>query len=618
MIRERPMNHSADRSWFRAAIVPSLLWCSVLAAGCTHLEVVRSTVDGGWQKVPGLTYYGEKPYLLVYPLEGRPGISWQIVYLPDRAETYSISLKGWLGLQSYRVELSEAGTLRSVTAGPAYQAAAPEAPTYLGQQVQAALTAGSSTSSVNPAPGLYEIVFDRDTGTFRGLRLIRFESSLVESPSSQKGPRVREIRFETFPDKPEVVSAILLELDPPVPQPNKGACLPPGLEVSMLRDGTKFEKVCNPPLNCKTSGQEIRCAVGERILHSFLVRALTSGSVEGRPMDAVVEGRFPSLPGGFASFEPSAEIQFGMTSDGKVRTIAVQYDRRGGSCINPDDPGTRAVLREGHNISELWLPQKSDKCLLGSTLTLAVPARDIFVSVIPKNAGGLSGKMVFASASAPSAAAENRTLNLNVSASGATQSTLTVTPSTGEPKLPVPPVGKPQGHTSSWPRKQSEELPTRLIETEGHLTNSQFSSFTVRFAASIEAARGYIKASGWWMPVNSQKDNAEKEVILPISREDIGEKKVIVPIDGTTCAKQGVSANWKKFESIRYTPPKAYKGKDFETLLFNLSSPSAGARRMCFELQFQRPAKGRNASGEPEPHVITVDESLLAAPDASP
>jgi hypothetical protein len=593
-----------------AAKIPSILWCCFLTAGCTQLEVVRRTPEGGWQKAPGLIYYAPKPYLLVYPLAGHPGTSWRIVYLPDPTETYSIYLKGWLGIRSYRFEMSEAGTLRSVTAGPAYQATLPEAP-YLEKEVQAAFGASSSERLLIPAPGLYEIVVDPATRTFKSLRPIRIEPALLPDSSSPWGPRVREIRFETSSDRPQVVSAIVLDLDPPVPPPEKGACLPPGLEVVMLRDGTRIEQLCSPPLDCKTSGQEVRCMLSDLTPHSYFVRTVTSATVEGRRLDTVLGGRFPSRPEGLALHEPSAEVHFGMTSDGRVRTIAVQYDRHGGSCIDPKEPGVRDVLREerrdalrerkrdkGSEDVDHWTDHTKDRCELVSTLTLAPPAGDVSVAVIPRNAAGVYGTAVFASAPSEAVADARPVLNVTASANGSAQSTQTPTVS--------PPKGEPptKDHGGDGPRNDGtgKEEPTGLIAAEGQLTNSRFSAFKVRFTASRETARRPIGVSGWWIPATSKK------VIAKMFGE-----RVISRRDNTTCAKLGV-LNWTKLDRIRLSLPRTFdNNSDFETLI---SFPViAEARLLCLELEFQRLVQAKRVN---ETHVITVDESLLRDPPDPP
>ena len=139
--------------------------CCLLVAGCS--ATVTHKVDTADDAATGIRYYNSAPYLLVYS-DGKNGLNWQIVYLPDqtRVMTAEPDIRGGrtemtLGLSSGI--LTTASTVGDTTALPKALIAA----------VQTALpllmAAGATTAQPGfPPPSLYRLVVNGNTLTFKG------------------------------------------------------------------------------------------------------------------------------------------------------------------------------------------------------------------------------------------------------------------------------------------------------------------------------------------------------------------------------------------------------------------------------------------------------------------
>jgi hypothetical protein len=124
-------------------------------------------------KATGVRYYESSPYLLVYP-NGRNGLRWQILYLPDQSKEME-ACPNSIGGRSELTMYFQNGMLASNT-GLVDSTAIPKA---LIAAVQAAIPtiAGlreampvEPTQRLVPAPSLYKIVVRGDKVAFYGCK----------------------------------------------------------------------------------------------------------------------------------------------------------------------------------------------------------------------------------------------------------------------------------------------------------------------------------------------------------------------------------------------------------------------------------------------------------------
>lgn len=137
---------------------------TVLLGACSAHVSHRVNVDDA--KASGIRYYNSAPYLLVYS-DGKNGLNWQIIYLPDQTRIMTAAPE----ISGARVEMAmnfSNGVLNSAaTSGDS--TAVPKA---LLAAVQTALpliaAAAGSAKPGFPAPQLYRLVATGSTLTFKG------------------------------------------------------------------------------------------------------------------------------------------------------------------------------------------------------------------------------------------------------------------------------------------------------------------------------------------------------------------------------------------------------------------------------------------------------------------
>jgi hypothetical protein len=137
---------------------------SLLVAGCaanvTHeLESSNSS---------GLRYYESAPYLLVYP-NGKGGLVWQVLFLPDQSHVMVARPEVWGGRVQMAIKfqngvLTNATTVGDTTVVPKAMIAAVQSALPL--IAKAALEA--PPEHLFPAPSIYKIVVRDDTISFIG------------------------------------------------------------------------------------------------------------------------------------------------------------------------------------------------------------------------------------------------------------------------------------------------------------------------------------------------------------------------------------------------------------------------------------------------------------------
>jgi hypothetical protein len=367
----------------------------------------------------------------------------------------------------------------------------------------------------------------------------------------------------------------------------------------VVRDGLELTDLCGSALLCRTSASEIQCTVSEPGAYQYLVRAKTWSTVAGQRVESVLEGRFPAAPQGFAPFEPSAEIHFGKAPDGRVRSIAIQYAPRSGSCVV--ERGQITVVAEGTTLkAESWQDQSAsagllgEKCLQGTVLVLNRPYTDASVSLIPKNRSGLVGEMAFASTAAPKTPPV--VVHVGAYASGGA-SEATGGPKQGEetPATPLPPP--------PLPREKKSEAEPRLTHVYGDLQDDHFSGFQLQLHADPETVYRGVNVQGWWVP-SAQGD--ESRVISFRPQRCL---KSVNPKAYPVCGK-GPAEGALKIPSIS---TRNIEKQEFETTLSIAESEASGLRAprlLCFQVQLNRLDKDKLQGSC---WSVIVDESLLGA-----
>lgn len=353
-------------------IWPALAALALSAAGCAAKPAPQP-----------LRLPAPKPYLLVSAADPAGGAATRVVYLPDWSQSYSVRPKRWTGGGTFHVELTEEGFLKSVVAGHTEGGGAPVPATALadtGQPAEATLS-----------PGLYEILFDA-SGKPSGLRRVPSGGGLPgSSPGDPARPiAVADLRFDQDPAAPERVTGVSFSLDP-FPA-GAEICPPPGVSVDVQAGGERLE--C--PLTCDPGTRRAGCAFKHRGYVPYVASARTPAGA--------ADARFPAGVDGYAAFQPKATVAFGTLPDGRVRTIAVEYQPKLGACLR--DAGAIRVWAAGTEIDSEQVQKRLQRtgtgCLQGVVLSLAERelSSDVAVTVVPRNDSALEGPMVFAAAAA--------------------------------------------------------------------------------------------------------------------------------------------------------------------------------------------------------------------------
>lgn len=150
-------------SLFRISTIALLVSCAACSATITYRRVTRAE-DG---TATGIRYYASAPYLLIYS-DGKGGLKWQILYLPDQSQLMSASPvvhggKVQMSLFFQNGVLGTSSVSADSTSIPTAVMAAAEAAAPL---ILAAFEKGPQPNF--PAPYLYKIVVKDRTATFIG------------------------------------------------------------------------------------------------------------------------------------------------------------------------------------------------------------------------------------------------------------------------------------------------------------------------------------------------------------------------------------------------------------------------------------------------------------------
>jgi hypothetical protein len=135
---------------------------ALLAFGCSAAVKYTPATDGG----TGIRYYQSSPYLLVYS-NGKGGLIWQILYLPDQTKMMMVEPKV-IGGRSEMTLYFQNGVLT----GSTELGDTTELPKAILAAVQSAIPLLAMTMEVQqptvPAPYLYKIIVEGDKVRFVG------------------------------------------------------------------------------------------------------------------------------------------------------------------------------------------------------------------------------------------------------------------------------------------------------------------------------------------------------------------------------------------------------------------------------------------------------------------
>ncbi|AMJ67662.1 hypothetical protein [Hymenobacter sp. PAMC 26628] len=153
-------------------------WCGF--SSCAGYRIKK--VDAADTTTEGLRYCRSAPYLLVSSVStpaaetAAATVAYQVVYLPDPAQTYVIQRHGGLGTVNVTAALTESGLLTQF--GGATDSKVPNLITAIGGVLPSVtglkVRAQENGASAVPAPRLYKILFE--AGNAAGIRLVEVQT----------------------------------------------------------------------------------------------------------------------------------------------------------------------------------------------------------------------------------------------------------------------------------------------------------------------------------------------------------------------------------------------------------------------------------------------------------
>lgn len=154
-----------------------------LFSGCSHIKISKLTSEADYKG--GLRYYRSEPYLSVTRESTKEGagVKAEVIYLPNKKEEYVIEPKPGLGTLDFDFALENGWNLTGLK-GKA-DSKVPETIAAIMAAVAQGTKVMSNYRIPNPnlssespktslEEGLYQLVFDEDTGQLRGLRRVAF------------------------------------------------------------------------------------------------------------------------------------------------------------------------------------------------------------------------------------------------------------------------------------------------------------------------------------------------------------------------------------------------------------------------------------------------------------
>lgn len=568
--------------------------------GCAGLKITSESRDGKIVDEPdGMPFYLPKPYLLVE--SAGDATAMRIVYLPDYSKRYRVAPKGWLGGNTLRMELSEGALLRSLGFGatgsiPPLPAQAPEA---AGGSTPSATGRGSGAPAL--LPGLYELESDKE-GKLTGLRRVGFAGEGDSRPAYLPPTAVHDLRLVAAPESPETLREIVLSFAGSPPD----RCPPADLVVTASRAGSPSIPLCSQA-ECDPVAGEMRCQVPGSSPADYVVRVSRVRAADRR-RDILLEKRFPSTEGGFEAFRPAAEVSFGKTPEGYVRTIAVAFDPKSGSCVKPGNEDKMVqVFAGGQELGRAAFTTAAipaGECLAGLLITLNDPRPEVSVAVQPRNREDLYGKPVFASAAAPAfhKGPTDQKIVLPPTSVSVETSSINVHPiftPRPDPLTPlwINPFGPYVGPTS--PVADSPGEPS-IQKVRGKLDKLAFSALEVEFRADQKIAYRPIPVTSWASPPPPHDPNSPQSIIRIIS-----EKACAKPEAPKACGGKDATPLKATVDSNQPAGDKSFKA-------IIKPETSSAPRFLCFEIRFEVKPK------EYKCFVVTADEFLLRKPAAAP
>lgn len=157
-------------------------WCGFNS--CAGYRIKK--IDSGDTATEGLRYCRSAPYLLVNSLSTTSGgnaqattVAYQVVYLPDPAQTYVIQRHGGLGTVNVAATLTEGGVLTQF--GGTTDSKVPDLITAIGGALPSVVglkaRAQETGDPAVPAPRLYKIVFDPNSPASIRLVEVHFDAT---------------------------------------------------------------------------------------------------------------------------------------------------------------------------------------------------------------------------------------------------------------------------------------------------------------------------------------------------------------------------------------------------------------------------------------------------------
>ncbi|MGD1010867.1 MAG: hypothetical protein ABR951_12055 [Candidatus Aminicenantales bacterium] len=143
-----------------------LIAAVALMAACAEIKVSRLTSDKDY--VEGIRFYRPAPYLLVTE-DAKGALQVSLIYLPKTKEEYVIQFKSGLGSADMKFKLDGGWNLTDF--GETRDSKIPELVTSLATAFTGALKSEPGGPS-KPAPGLYALIFDPNTGLVSEIRLV--------------------------------------------------------------------------------------------------------------------------------------------------------------------------------------------------------------------------------------------------------------------------------------------------------------------------------------------------------------------------------------------------------------------------------------------------------------
>ncbi|AWM34087.1 hypothetical protein [Hymenobacter nivis] len=155
-------------------------WCGF--SSCAGYRIKK--IDAADTTTEGLRYCRSAPYLLVSsvstPGETAATAAYQVVYLPDPAQTYVIQRHGGLGTVNVTAALTESGLLTQF--GGATDSKVPDLITALGGILPSVIglkaRAQENGPPAAPAPRLFKIVFGANNPA--GIKLVEVQLDTTE------------------------------------------------------------------------------------------------------------------------------------------------------------------------------------------------------------------------------------------------------------------------------------------------------------------------------------------------------------------------------------------------------------------------------------------------------